>query len=115
MANWPSTLPQLPTPLSILPQDGAIRTTMDTGPDKVRRRFSATTHQMSFSQVYTGAQWDTLMSFYNANLSFTMQDPESGSQRTFRFVQPPSGQFIVGAPNRADRQIRVSITIERLP
>lgn len=120
MATWPSTLPGIRLPVQSSRQDGTIRTSMDAGPQKVRRRFTATSRYYSFPLQMTGSQFATLESFYDdtlggGSLTFTMDDPHTGSSETFRFQAPPESEFIRGGENPNDRLLNVSISLERLP
>jgi hypothetical protein len=96
MATWPATLPapSLNTLTDALPEN-RIRTQMDKGPDKVRRRTTANTAPLSFTLKLTTAQWNTLKTFYNTTLysgvdTFDINHPADNSAITCRFVEPPS-------------------------
>lgn len=65
--NWPATLPDAPilSGYSEKDQDQQLRTAMDIGPPKVRRRFTAYTTECTINLKLTTALKDTLMNFYN--------------------------------------------------
>lgn len=101
MANWPTSLPAFRLPLSTNRQDGTLRTSMDAGPEKVRRRFSATSKFYSISIQMEGADLSTLEEFYETTLqggsvTFDMEDPVSGVEKEFRFAQPYEIRQVVG-------------------
>lgn len=73
--------------------DNTIRTAMDTGPAKVRRRSTAAPVTRSLAHpAYTLEQLRTLLAFYRDTdaLAFEMNDPISGEPRQHRFTAPPS-------------------------
>lgn len=87
MPTWPATLP--PPAISTLneqPPDNVLRTTMDKGPAKKRRRTTANTRPMTFSIKVTEAQVQELDDFYE-------QDLYSGSLN-FDFTHPRTGQIV---------------------
>lgn len=93
---WPGTLPQ--TPLlegytESLPNQ-VIRSQMETGPAKVRRRFTAAIKPFTVNLLMTLAQTVTLETFYETTLNggvdqFTWLHPRTTDAITFRFVSPP--------------------------
>lgn len=94
MPAWPAALnaqPEFRT-LSISGQSGAIRTAMDTGPAKSRRRFGAVAKpvQLIFKPM-TAAQIAAFEAFFEdtlaeGSLSFDMEHPVHGTTATFRFM-----------------------------
>ena len=96
MADWPSTLPQYldVDGFSNTFQKGTIRSSIDAGPPKVRRRFSATTENITGSITIDKTQYSTLIDFYKntlyeGTLTFTWIHPITGNTVSMRFVQPP--------------------------
>jgi hypothetical protein len=92
MANWPAALPQLPTPGGYKeePSSGMVRTTMDAGPAKRRRRISAAPKKMHEVYEMTSAQLVTFEEFYNdtlldGSLTFTKNNPRTGVSSTYAF------------------------------
>lgn len=90
--SWPAELPQL------VLQDGyqetmpntRLRTQMDQGPAKVRRRFSAGVRPFSLLLDMSSAQVAIFDTFYNTtleggSLSFSWKHPRTGANVTFRF------------------------------
>lgn len=110
MATWPASLPQ--TPLidgyqEAFP-DVRLRTVMDAGPAKMRRRYTAAVTPIECRMVLTAAQVATLKTFYDTTLtggtaSFSWSNPRTSSAVTFRFAEVPivsriSGSIYYSAP-----------------
>jgi hypothetical protein len=75
--------------------DGHIRTQMDAGPAKVRKRSDANTDRFQGRLVLTSTQTQDLDDFYkttlgNGALSFEWLHQRTGTTGTFRFVKAPS-------------------------
>lgn len=96
MPTWPGTLPQTPLADGYREhgKDNVVRTEMDAGVAKTRKRYTAgiSVHEVLFR--LTTAQVATLESFHEGDtefgaLSFDMPHPRTGSTVTTRFVQPP--------------------------
>ena len=116
MADWPSTLPQIPLEngFSESPPDTTIRTKMDAGPAKIRRRFTANVRPISLSFILRKAQIATLDTFYttttlSGSAPFSWLSPRTSSPESFRFTAPPeyvkiSGDFWA-----------VSLKLEQMP
>ena len=95
-AVWPPSLPQ-----DVLVQgydealaENVVRTTMDAGPAKVRRRFTAGVRNFRLTVYLTRTQTDTLESFFDTtvkdgSLPFDWTHPRKQTSVTFRFVTPP--------------------------
>lgn len=98
MPSFPTDIPALEAAqqASVTLQDAVIRTQMDTGPAKVRRRSTAEPTMMRLGHPnYTTAQMRDLVSFFETTvaagaLAFDMDDPLSGAVRSFRFMRPPT-------------------------
>jgi len=94
MAAWPGTLPQNFQVSGYSESDAinTIRTSMDVGPDKVRKRTTSNIRQVTGDMWLTPAQYTIMRDFYIAHeygsLTFTKVDEHSVS-RTWRFVDPP--------------------------
>lgn len=114
MVTWPSTLKPLKGSVQETPPENAIRSDMDVGPAKVRRRTTANIRPLTFSMRLTGAQTATLDTFYNTDTfsgvePFDFKHPRTGSTVTARFVSPPSYQDVDGV------MWDVNIDLEILP
>jgi len=95
MANitWPAELPPtlLLNSLSMQPQNNVIRTTMDAGPKKARRRYTAGTKTFSGKIILNAAQWEIFERFYHTVLAdgvlrFNFTNPFSLEMGEFRFT-----------------------------
>jgi len=66
MATWPSTLPApLASGYAIAPGDQTIRTDMEVGSPRVRRRTTARNDKVTVSWVLSEAQFDTLRDWFD--------------------------------------------------
>ena len=93
MAAWPSTLPQASLLEGALEtvQDATIRTEMDVGPAKRRRRYTAVVRRFSVPLILTVDQVATLETFYDSTLSggvdaFDWLHPRTGASVSLAFV-----------------------------
>ena len=90
-----------------------LRTSMSTGPQKVRRRSSAAPDSLSLGHnSFTEAHKATLTEFFKdtlfaGSLSFSMTPP-GGSAETFRFTAAPKFKPMGGG------KYSVSVQLERL-
>ncbi len=102
MPTWPATLPGFM-------KDGwteeapktALRTEMDAGPAKVRRRFSAGVRPFSGQLKVTGVQLAALDDFYlddcqGGAVAFDFPHPRTGLTVSARFAEPPKYQALGG-------------------
>ena len=116
MANWPATLPA-----SVLQEgfaetlpDTALRTSMDVGPAKLRRRTSAAVRPVRAALNLSTSQAADIETFYvstleGGTLPFDFTDPRTLATQSFRFTAPPSLSPLSGNLWRA------SLDMERLP
>jgi hypothetical protein len=116
MASWPGTLPTEPieTGYSETAPNNLIRTNMDVGPAKVRKRTLANVRQLTVQFVLTSTQVGYLDTFYVTTTnsgadSFTWTHPRTTSPITLRFVNPPTYTPIEGG------LYSVSLSLEILP
>lgn len=96
MATWPISLQDVVNrdSFSLKIGDTTIRSNMDIGPDKVRRRMTKSVDNLSVSIWVTSAQYTTLYNFYDITLNggvetFTFDHPITGVATDFRFISPP--------------------------
>lgn len=92
---------------------------MDTGPGKVRRRFSAVSRYLSAPVSLSAAQRATLDTFYSVTLSegsleFDMDDPYDGAAVSVRFTAPPSYTYS-GKSGSSARWFNAVLALEVLP
>lgn len=113
MPTWPASLPNhLLNTFKESPPENTIRTSMDVGVDKVRRRTTASPRPISFQMILTGAQTAALDTFYitttlSGSISFDYTHPRTGVTETVRFTSPPSYSDISGVAYRTDIQLEI--------
>lgn len=115
MPSWPGILPSAPLlgHRESAP-DVVVRTEMDAGPAKLRRRFTAGVRPMQVPLVLSDAQVDALDDFYvitlaGGTLRFDHKHPRTGAVVRWRFIAPP--QYDLIAPTKW----RATLTLEVLP
>lgn len=96
MVAWPASLPQSPLLRGFVETapDGLLRTAMDTGPAKTRRRFTAAVRPVKYPLLLTTAQTETLDDFFvntlaSGALSFTHIHPRTTLAATYRIIGKP--------------------------
>jgi hypothetical protein len=116
MANiyWPELLPSglLADGFTKQPQGGVIRTQMDAGPKKARRRYTARTVKYAGKQVFDAAELMVFEQFYHNVLAdgvlrFNFADPVTEEIAEFRFTE----DYTV---NSLDGLFEVRMSLERL-
>lgn len=117
--DYPATLPKV-APVGGRPDSGVIRTNMDVGPAKVRRRSTATAKPMGFTFRTTGAKFDTFKTFFHdtskeGSLAFDMEDPWDDTTQEWRFVGTYDWRLVAGASNPDDRIYEITVQMEKLP
>ena len=112
---WPAQLPQdsFIGHIETAPEE-RLRTGMDVGPPKMRRRFTAGVRNVEIPIVLTTSEATTLMDFYTSTLTggvgaFDWKLPRTGATVSFRFVAPPKIEAI--EPN----VWRTALSLEILP
>jgi len=98
MATWPVTLPSfdeilIDTYQEVAP-DNIIRTQMELGPDKIRKRGTAAPTPFTGSLYMTSTQVGILRTFYDGTISygadsFDAVHPRTSSAITARFTAQP--------------------------
>ena len=70
MDDWPASLPQKPQQdgFSATKVDGRLRTAMSEGPEKVRRRFTATSENLTCAFFFSAAQLAVFKTFFDTTL-----------------------------------------------
>lgn len=117
MTTWPSGLPFLRVGLEDQASDNVLRTDMDAGPAKLRRRWSVDRRFVTGTQYYTGSQRATLETFYGNNdvLEWDHEDPSSGSTSSYRFAGRPSFRLVAGNDTSTSRLWEASVPLEIMP
>lgn len=115
MAAWPAILPApaLST-LKEAPPNNVLRSTMDKGPAKLRRRTTANTRPLSFELALTSAELTVLDEFYVTDTfsgvdAFDYTHPRTGLGCSARFAEPPQYSEQEGV------LYRVTVQLEILP
>lgn len=95
--------------------DNLIRTEMDVGPAKVRRRTTANVRDIQFRSWLTPAQTEDLDTFfmrdvYSGALPFDYTHPRTGAVVSARFKEPPTYTDV-----EAGMYYEASISLEILP
>ncbi len=121
MAVWPASLPQHAfLPVTEFRQTAVLRTSMDSGPAKVRKRFTAAVRHLDFDMVLDGTQRATFDTFFATTIDegatvFDFPDPVDGATIEVRFRENVSwNQIQVGATG-AERSWRGKMKLEVLP
>jgi hypothetical protein len=113
---WPATLPQtlIMDGYGEAPGENQLRSNMEVGPAKMRRRATSAARKVSGSLILTLAQLAYFKTFYNTTLlggtlRFTWLDPtDSTTTVEMRFSKTPSWVA-------EDIHFRVSMSLEILP
>lgn len=117
---WPVTLPLRPLVegFSDAAPNNVLRTNMDVGPAKTRRRSAAAPYPMTVQFSCTADQANTLYDFANTTLKggalrFEWTHPRTGATIECRVV-PSDRELVKFAPSGANRWI-ASFSLEVLP
>lgn len=96
MATWPAALPSLDQieDYAERPPELKLRSAMDAGPPKQRRRFSSGPTEITGWMLMTKAQVATLLTFHDTTLArgalrFEGVHPRTLAAVTMGFVSPP--------------------------
>lgn len=116
MAAWPGTLPQYVDQSSYAeqPPNVTIRSEMDAGAAKLRRRFTTGPRMFNVAVQLDSTQLSTLDTFYvstleHGSLPFDWVHPITRAAAEFRFTAPPSYRAVSGLV------FEVSLPLELLP
>ncbi len=115
-AVWPASLPQkmLAPGFDEQPPDERIRTPMEVGPAKLRRRTSAGVRPIKGSIRCSLTQRATFDEFYRSTLSggvlpFDWVHPVTQTAATFRFVEVPRYAM------RTANLVEIALSLELMP
>lgn len=96
MAAWPSSLPQAfqVGTMSMGLADTRLRSPVDVGPSKLRRRTTQGVLPLSGEMKVTAVQWGSLKTFFDSTTgggvdAFTFPDPFSAGTVDVRFAEAP--------------------------
>ena len=111
---WPASLPQvlILDGLTAKKKSAIVRTEMDAGPKKQRRRFTVTTKEFSGSIVVNETPRQILENFSdgtlkNGVLRFAMKDPQTLTYAEFRFQEDYDESSL-------DGNWRITMKLERM-
>lgn len=114
MSAWPGTLPQQFSQDGYQEQlpDVVLRSEMDTGPAKVRRRYTAAVLTFQGQMEMDLDQVEDLEDFYADDCdygatTFTWVHPRTGAAVTMRWVRPPTIQALPGGWAQATLVVEV--------
>ena len=116
-AVWPATLPQEPLADGYSEQapNTVLRSQMEAGPPKLRRRFTAGVRTIECQLRLTPAEVADLDLFFTetvagGSLPFDWKHPRTGTAQTFRWVEPPTY-----TPLARGTRWRATLRLEILP
>lgn len=114
MAVWPTAFCALVNSFTETPPENVLRSSMDKGPAKVRRRTTANVRPISFKMALTGPQTQQLDDFYITETvsgadEFDFIHPRTKQNVKARFVNPPQYN------ERGGKLWEVSVSLEILP
>lgn len=120
MAVWPASLPDISLALTETRQDATIRSSMDAGPMKMRRRFSAASRYVTGSVIMDNTQRATFDTFFETTIAegalpFDMDDPRDGTSLEWRFMEPPAFTARKGNGSNVVTLWNVTLSLEVLP
>ena len=111
---WPDGLPNtlFINGLSAKRNSNVIRTQMDAGPKKARRRYTASTKNFTGKMLLNESQRFELEQFYRVTLAdgvlrFNFTDPQTLESGEFRFTDDYT-------ENSVDGMFEISMSLERL-
>lgn len=110
MATWPSTLVITRDNYTETTPKRSVRSDMDVGPAKIRKRTSLATRTVSFSMFLTSDQLEVFDAFYDANesISFDFTSVRTGNAERARFSSTPKYSAY-------ETMWNVSVELELLP
>lgn len=91
MAVWPSTITIRRDGFTETPPKRQLRSNMEVGPDKIRRRSSAAIRPVTIQLLLNDSQLDTFDTFYldNDAVPFDFVNPRTGVTHSARFTDDP--------------------------
>lgn len=93
MAAWPGSLPQnfIADGYTEQKESKVLRSSMDYGPDKIRKRSTYEPKKISGNMILSAAQKDVLDVFFDQNEALIFTWALGGaSVKNYRFLKPPS-------------------------
>lgn len=118
---WPGSLPQYAETDGLSEKDApnAVRTAMETGPAKLRRRYTAVFTPIKATLIVDATQRATLKDFFRntckgGSQSFDWLHPMTREAATFRWVSPPEFTPLSGG-GAGLALLRASLDLEIMP
>jgi hypothetical protein len=92
MAVWPATVPVSKDSYKESPPNRAVRSSMDVGPDKVRKRSTAAVREVEIRMMLTDDELEDFDEFFDENetLVFDFTDPRTDTEKRARFASRPT-------------------------
>ena len=116
MPTWPSSLPEAPLlqGFSETPPETVVRTQMEAGPAKIRRRFSAGVRRFTMQFSMTQDQVAAFDDFFQndcagGSLAFDFTHPRTKQAHQFRFQTQPRYEPLT------NQRYTVIVEMEQLP
>ncbi len=114
MVDWPTALPDKPLAEGFAETvpDQVLRTEMDQGPAKLRRKTTAGVRRIQAKYILSATQVAALDSFYDTDLkagslSFSYTHPRTGVLETVRFMAPPEYASVNGHYFQTNLQMEI--------
>lgn len=109
-------------PVSVTPRPAVVRTEMDVGPPKQRRRSTLVWKDIQARMVLSGTQLQTFLAFWDQDLAqgalaFDWYDPSTGDPAQLRFVteEPPEWVQISPGDTQALKLWEAVFQLEVIP
>lgn len=119
MTSWPGTIPHPLVGLEDETSDDVLRTPMEAGPQKYRRRFTVARRTLPCELVVTGTQRAALTTLYETTLAMVdpvdLEDPATGNVESWRFASRPVYVLIAGHDDDTKRVWRARFSLEFVP
>lgn len=114
---YPATLPDAPlrSGYNQKQQSNVVRSSVDVGEAKVRRRYTDPIYNENWQMILTPVQIPIFNSWFNTDLQsgvlrFTFNDPVTDTASEYRFLDMPAF-----SPYGKHGSFSVSFTVEKLP
>ena len=118
MATWPSTLPHpLRSGYTLEPQDATVRTDMDVGPARVRRRTRSAPDTITLSWLFDAAQMAAFRAFWddewNAGAAWVVIPLRDGTSTALvsRECRPRQASFKAAVVSSSHWQVDMTIEV----
>ncbi len=119
--SYPSTLPQTGfMPLTDERQANTIRTQMDSGLSKTRKRYTGVVRRITMAMVLDGDERKIFDTFYGTTINegadrFMWTDPVNDASVHMRFTEPVTWSLLVGSGDTDKKVWQGTYKLEILP